>query len=215
MPSFTSGNTAIRIDQQEPSTPGQHPAILLVHGSGGNVSFWFDRIAPQLTRLNLWLYAVHYFDRTNTARADPAMILDGYHFPTWLDTVADALTYIRSRPTVDPNRIALLGISLGAFLSLAVATNPGARVRAVAEISGGLPDPYAARAGSSFPPTLILHGSADQVVPVRLAHELDARLTQLSVPHETRIYPRQGHWFDTATQLQMILAMSSFLTRHL
>src|ERR1019366_5345045 len=113
MSTFFSGDKSIHIDQHEPTTPGRHPAILLLHGSGGNVSFWSDRIAPHLTR-----------------------------------------------PNIDPNRIALLGISLGAFLSLALATDPATNIRAIVEISGGLPDPYAANATSAFPPMLILHGGA-------------------------------------------------------
>jgi len=52
MACFVSGNVPVRIDEQEPAVAGRHPAILLVHGSGGNVSFWFERIAPQLARLN-------------------------------------------------------------------------------------------------------------------------------------------------------------------
>ena len=201
--------------QHEPATPGPHPAILLVHGSGGNVSFWADRIAPYLTRLNVALYAVHYFDSTGTQRADTATILDGFHFPAWLATLSDALAYIRGRPKVDANRIALLGISLGAFLSLTLATDPAARVRAIVEISGGMPEQYAVGASASFPPTLILHGGADNIVPVARAHELDELLTRHKVPHETHILPNQGHWFDGPAQMQILLNTARFLAQHL
>src|SRR5436309_14844485 len=107
MASFVSGGVPIRIDQQEPTAAGKHPAILLLHGSSGNVSFWFNRIAPQLGRLNLGLYAAHYFDRTGTVRADRETILDGYHFRTWSSTVIDAIAYIRTRRPIDPGRVAL------------------------------------------------------------------------------------------------------------
>jgi carboxymethylenebutenolidase len=215
MSTFFSGDKSIHIDQHEPTTPGRHPAILLLHGSGGNVSFWSDRIAPHLTRLNVAFYAVHYFDRTGTTRAAYADIIDGHHFPAWLSAIADALAYIRTRPNIDPNRIALLGISLGAFLSLALATDPATNIRAIVEISGGLPDPYAANATSAFPPTLILHGGADTFVTVSDAHKLEAQLTALNVPHETHIFPNQGHWFDSPTQLQILLATARFLSQHL
>ena len=215
MASFVSGGVPIRVDQQEPGAPGRHPAILLLHGSGGNVSFWFERVAPQLGRLNLGLYAAHYFDRTGTARADRETILDGYHFPTWMATIGDSLTYIRSRPSVDPRRVALLGISLGAFLALALATDPGAQVRAVVEISGGMPEPAIPRISEAFPPTLILHGDADTVVPVTMAHQLDGLLTQRGVPHQTVILPGQGHWFDAGAQLKILMATAGFLARRL
>jgi dienelactone hydrolase len=215
MASFISGGIPIRIDQQEPVGNGRHPAILLLHGSGGNTGFWFQRIAPQLGRLNLGLYAVHYFDRTGTIRADRETILDGYHFPTWIQTISDALAYIRTRPSVAPERVALLGISLGAFLSIALATQPAARIRAVVEVSGGIPEPAVHDLSSGFPPTLILHGDADTVVPVSMAHQLDTLLTEGGVPHQTVILRGQGHWFDAAAQLQILMATAGFLARNL
>src|SRR5438874_5523755 len=172
MASFVCGGVPIRIDQQEPTAAGGHPAIVLLHGSGGNVGFWFSRIAPQLARLDLGLYAVHYFDRTGTVRADRETILDGYHFPEWLRTISQAMAYIRGRPGIDPDRVALLGVSLGAFLALSIATDFAARIRAVVEISGGMPEPSLSAVGSNFPPTLILHGDDDTVVPVSMAHQL-------------------------------------------
>lgn len=215
MASFVSGGVPVRIDQQEPAAAGKHPAILLLHGSGGNVGFWFERIAPQLGRLNLGLYAAHYFDRTKTIRADRETILDGYHFPTWLGTISDALRYIRSRPGVDPNRVALLGISLGAFLSLALATDAAARIRAVVEISGGMPEPSAAAVTAAYPPTLILHGDADTVVPVSSARELEVLLKTRGVPHQSLILPGQGHWFDAGSQLRILMATAGFLAKYL
>jgi carboxymethylenebutenolidase len=215
MPSFLSGSKSIRIDQHEPATPGRHPAILLLHGAGGNVQFWANRIAPHLTRLNVALYAVHYFDRTGTVRADPDTIRDGFHFPEWLSTISDALAYIRARPNIDPHRIALLGVSLGAFLSLTLATDPAARIRAVVEVSGGLPDLYTVGATSAFPPTLILHGDADTVVPVTYARHLESLLARLSVRHETLILSGQGHWFDPPAQMQILLATARFLAQNL
>lgn len=215
MPTFLSGGRTIHIDQHEPTTPGPHPAIVLLHGSGGNIGFWSDRIAPHLTRLGIALYAIHYFERTGTTRAEYATIMDGVHFPQWLSAIADGLAYVRSRPSVDPERIALLGISLGAFLGLSLATDPAHRIRAVVELSGGLPPPWAAQATSAFPPTLILHGEADTWVTVSDAHALDARLTALNVPHETHIYPGQGHFFDSPTQLKIMLTTANFVSKYL
>ncbi|HEX3571383.1 MAG TPA: alpha/beta fold hydrolase [Acidobacteriaceae bacterium] len=215
MASFVSGGVPIRIDQQEPTAVGRHPAILLLHGSGGNVSFWFERIAPQLARLNLGLYAVHYFDRTGTVSADRETILDGYHFPTWQSTALDAIAYIRTRPSINPDRIALLGTSLGAFLALSLATDRTARIRAVVEISGGIPEPAIPAVGVEFPPTLILHGDADTVVPVSMAHQLKDLLARKGVAHQSLILPGQGHWFGPGAQLQILMATAGFLARHL
>jgi dienelactone hydrolase len=215
MSSFLSGEKSIRIEQHEPTAPGPHPAILLLHGSNGNASFWSERIAPYIAGRNIALYVIHYFDRTGTTSATYDDIMDGYHFPEWLSAIRDGLAYIRARPSVDPNRIALIGFSLGAFLALSVATDPAANIRAIVEISGGLPEPYATNATSAFPPTLIFHGGEDTYVTVSDAQKLDAKLTALKVPHETHIYPKQGHFFNSITQLQMLMATTGFLRKHL
>ncbi len=218
---FASGGRTIRIDRHEPSTAQPHPAIILMHGAGGNIGFWLDRLAPILTSTGVALYAPHYFERTGTVRADLATITDGIHVPQWLATLDDALTFAAQRPNVDPNRIALIGISLGSFLSLGLAAQLSAthatqhRIRALVDLSGGLSEPFASQATSAFPPTLILHGEADNVVPVSQARALDHRLTQLRVPHETHILPNEGHWFGAPAQMKLLSTVGSFLSRHL
>ena len=215
METFLSGGKPIRLHVTRPITPGPHPAIVLVHGSGGGVNFWLDRIAPMLSRLGVVVYAVHYFDSTGTGRATPAMLSDGLHVPLWLATVRDALGHIARQTVVDSHRIALVGISLGAFLSLALGSEPGRGIRAIVDISGGLVAPYDAQATPSFPPTLIIHGEADTVVPITLAHALTARLAALHIPHEQLLLPGEGHWFSAAAQLRILGAVASFLGREL
>jgi len=215
MATFLSGGKPIQIDQHEPKSSGPHPAILLLHGSGGNIGFWADKMAPYVTGRNISLYAAHYFESTGTVRADYDTIIDGVHFPKWLATIADAIAWMRTQPNVDPNRIALIGISLGAFLALALATDPATNVRAIVEISGGLAEPYASRATAGFPPTLIFHGAADTYVTASDAYALIARLKELKVRHEAHIFPNQGHFFSMPTQVQILLTTAKFLSQHL
>ena len=220
---FRVGNRDIRIDMHEPSTTSPHPAMVLMHGAGGNVGLWLDRLTPHLSTLGVALYAPHYFDRTGTVRANLAAISDGVHVPQWIDTLNAAMTFAATRPNADPKRIALIGISLGSFLSLAFAAALSAssdpptrrRIRALINISGGLIEPYAAQATRDFPPTLILHGEADTVVPVTYARSLDKLLTTLAVPHQTNLLPHQGHWFDGDAQRQLLLAVAGFLSKNL
>ncbi|SNS45946.1 Dienelactone hydrolase [Granulicella rosea] len=215
MQTFTSGNTAIRLRQSEPASATPRPAILLLHGAGGNVDQWFDRLAPPLAAAGIALYAPHYFDRTATAFADTATILDGEHVPLWLETVRDTLTYISERPAADPSRIALLGISLGAFISLALGTEAAQPIKAIVELSGGLVSPWDARVTPNFPPTLILHGEADKVVPVAEAHKVDRILTEHQVPHQTQLFAAEDHWFSTAAQIRIVTLVSDFLAAYL
>jgi carboxymethylenebutenolidase len=212
---FQSAGKSIRLDSFLPESPGPHPAILILHGSGGNTGFWLDRIAPFVSRLSLTVFAVHYFDATSTLRAQPAQLFDGFHVPAWLQTLRDTLTHLRTRPTVDPNRIALVGISLGGFLALALGTEAALNLRALVDISGGFAEPWNTRVTPRFPPTLILHGDADTVVPVSNAHTASQLLTQHRVPHQTRILPGEGHWFSSGAQLQILGATAQFLGQYL
>ncbi len=206
-----------------PDLTNPHAAIVLLHGAGGNLDFWTSRFGPFLSEAGIALYAPHYFDRTDTVRADLATISDGVHTPQWLATVDEALRFAASRPGVDPSRIVLAGISLGAFLALGFAARLSAskapaerkRLRAVVDISGGLVEPYASEATSDFAATLILHGAQDTVVPAKHAEFLTRRLTDLNVAHRTEILPNEGHWFTQAALPRMLLAVSSFLQDHL
>jgi len=212
---FDAQGVPIHIQSAEPAGEGPYPAILLLHGAGGNAERWFDYLAPLPQRASVGIYAVHYFDRTGTLQADRETIEDGKHVPLWLDTVERALDHLASLPQVDRTRIALAGISLGAYLSLATAATDPKRIRAVVDISGGLIEPWASQATASFPPTLIVHGEADPVVPVAEAYRLERRLSDLGVAHEVLILAGEGHWFSPAGNLRILAAVAGFLTRHL
>ncbi len=138
---------------------------------------------------------LHYFDRTGTESADKPTIMR--NFPLWMKTLWDAISFVETQPPVDRDRIALLGFSLGAYLSLAnSAIDP--RVKAVVEFFGGMP-----REMHLFMrrlcPVLILHGEADQTIPVEEAYQLQRLLEKKGIPYEIKIYPGAGHGFDDET----------------
>jgi carboxymethylenebutenolidase len=214
MNSYDSEGSSIRIHVHEPDTAGRHPALLLLHGSGGSVSYWVDRFAPTLGNFGVASYAPHYFDKTGTQRATVETILDGKHFAAWLTAIRDAISYIAARPSVDPQRIGLLGISLGAYLGLALATEDS-RIRAVVELSGGIPVGWEDRVTSAMPPVLIIHGMQDSVVPVSEAYKLQSLLERNHVAHQVEILPNESHWFSAAAQPRLLMTCASFLGRYL
>ncbi len=222
---FDSHGHSIRISAQELPVARtdqnfrKRPAILLLHGSGGNIDFWGNQLAAILQEAGVHLYAPHYFDRTGTKRADMDLLRDGVHVPQWLETIDDALRFVAARRDVDPARIIVAGISLGAFLGLALAarlsaaTDPAetGRIRAIVDVSGGLVPPFDAIATAHFPQTLILHGAADTIVPVAFAEALAAKLTQLGVSHRAELLPGEGHWFGASSWPRLLMAVSAFL----
>ncbi len=167
-----------------------------------------------MSQFGVAAYAPHYFDKTGTVRATPELILDGKHSAAWLAAVKDAITYIASRPTVDPARIGVLGISLGGYLAMALAAQDR-RVRAVVELSGGLPPGMEGALSPATPPVLVLHGDQDSIVPVSEAHKLKRVLDLHHVRHQVEILPGETHWFSPAAQQRVLLTCAGFLGRHL
>jgi dienelactone hydrolase len=214
MGSYISGTATIHLDQFEPEGTAQHAALLVLHGSGGAASYWLDRFAPTLSRTGVALYAPHYFDKTGTQRATTEMILDGRHFIAWLTAVQDAVSYVASRPAVDPACIGILGISLGGYLAVALGIEDR-RIRAVVELSGGVPLGWENRLDSRMATTLILHGAEDRIVPVSEAYKLQKLLKERHVPYEIEIFPHETHWFSSPAQFQLLLHCGDFLSRHL
>ena len=62
---------------------------------------------------------------------------------------------------------------------------------------------------------MVLHGSADPIVPVSNAYAVEALLRQQNVPHEIKIYPGQGHGFRGAAESDATARSLAFLQRHL
>lgn len=209
---FQSGGKPIRVDAYVPETPnGPTPVVVALHGAGGNVS-GMERYASALAAQGFAVYVLHYFDRTGTESADKPTILR--NFPLWMKTLWDAISFVETQPRVDRERIALLGFSLGAYLSLANSAIDH-RVKAVVEFFGGMPKEmhlFMRR----LCPVLILHGEADPTIPVEEAYQLQKLLEKKGIPHEIKIYPGAGHGFeDEAIWRDAGLRSLQFLQKYL
>ena len=188
------------------------PAVLLLHGADGLVFAEGYRWGAQaIAAAGISVGFVHYLDRTGERRVLYSRLRES--FPLWSETVGDALTWLGARPGVDPARLGIVGVSLGAALALwRAAEDP--RIRAIVDYFGPVPEGLAARK-PKLPPTLILHGAADPVVPVSHAHALAELLKGSGTPYEIEIYPGQAHGFVGPAQLDSALRVSTFLGRHL
>jgi dienelactone hydrolase len=209
---FQSGSKSIRLDAYLPESSDQSvPAVVALYGAGGNVS-GMERYAGTLAAQGFAVYLLHYFDRTGTESADKPAIMR--NFPLWMKTLWDAVSFVETQPQVDRERIALLGFSLGAYLSLANSTiDP--RVKVVVEFFGGLPKEMKLFM-RRLCPVLILHGEADLTVPVEEAYQLQKLLEKKGIAYEIKIYPEAGHGFeDQAIWRDAGLRSLQFLRKYL
>ncbi|QRM32133.1 dienelactone hydrolase family protein [Microvirga sp. VF16] len=210
--SFKSEGKAIAVETFQTAGSSARPAVLMLHGADGlSTNTQYRQGARNVAAAGYQVHLVHYLDRTSEKRASFSTLFQ--NFMPWMDTVQDALAFASDHPGVDPRRIGIIGISLGAALGLAVAsTDP--RVKALVNYFGPLPQ-GAIAATSKLPPTLVLHGSADPVVPVASAYAVEALLRQQNVPHEIKVYPGQGHGFRGAAEDDALARSLAFLQRHL
>jgi dienelactone hydrolase len=208
---FESGGKSIRLDAYLPDSPtAPLPAVIALYGAGGNVS-GMERYAGVLAAQGFAVYLLHYFDRTGTQYADKQIIFR--NFPLWMRTLWDAISFVEKQPQVDIGRIALLGFSLGAYLSLSTsAIDP--RVRIVVEFFGGMPKEMKLFM-RRLCPVLILHGADDPTVPVEEAYNLQKLLEKKQIPYEIKIYLGVGHGFDAETWKDAGQRSLEFLRKHL
>ena len=210
--SFESGGEQIRLDCYAPGANGQRfPAVIGLHGSGGGYPV-VAVPARMLAAQGIAVYVLHYFDRTGTEWvSDRATILR--HAPAWMKTVWDSISFVSRQPHVDSERIGLLGFSLGAYLSLGIASIDN-RVKAVVDFFGGFPREMKLFM-RRFCPVLILHGDADQTVPVSEAHQIAEIAERKRVPYEMKIYPGVGHGFASDVMLDAAQRTLRFLQQYL
>jgi dipeptidyl aminopeptidase/acylaminoacyl peptidase len=211
--SFKSETKEISFELFEPVAPGKYPAIVMLYGSGGMAvgGPLFRLTAQALAGQGYVVYLPHYFEKTGTERATRED--DIKYFATWMRTITDAIGHAKNQSNVDAKRIGLIGFSLGAYLSLSLASINN-EVKAVVEYFGGLPD-FFARQAQAMPPTLILHGDADKTVPVAEAYNLETLLKSKKANYEIKIYPQQGHGFTGSAAADAMQRTVAFFEKNL
>jgi dienelactone hydrolase len=168
--------------------------------------------ASLLAEQGFAVYVLHYFDRTGTTEIDGLQTIFR-HFPVWMKTLWDAVSFVARQPQVDPERMGLLGFSLGAYLALS-ASAIDSRVQAVVEFFGGMPKEmkfFTRR----LCPVLILHGEQDKTVPVEEAYHLQQILEKKQIAYEMQIYPGVGHGFSGEVWRDAGLRTLTFLRKYL
>lgn len=208
---LTSGGEEIRAERFGALGTAARPGVLLLHGADGLGSGRYRMAAGLVAAAGYHVFLLHYLGRTGEVRAGYSTI--GQRFPLWAQTVRDGLSFVSGQPGVDADRLAILGISLGAALGMAVAAGEG-RVKALVDYFGFVPKGLESRPGR-LPPTLILHGARDAIVPAANAYELQGILQRQGVPYDMEVYPDQGHGFSTTVQIDAGQRTAGFLARHL
>jgi phospholipase/carboxylesterase len=98
-----------------------------------------------------------------------------------------------------PDRLALVGFSQGTMMALHVGPRRAEPLAGIVGFSGMLADPDALAAEvRTRPPVLLVHGEADDVLPVSSLDRARTALDGLGFEVSTHVSPRLGHSIDEA-----------------
>jgi len=112
----------------------------------------------------------------------------------------DLNTYIDSHLAahgLSEDRLALVGFSQGTMMALHVGPRRAKPIAGIVGYSGMLADPDAlAQEAVTKPPVLLVHGDADEVLPVTAMHQAKTRLEALGLEVAAHVSPNLGHSVD-------------------
>ena len=185
---------------------GKHPAVVMVHGCGGAYgrdgqlnprhTMWGEYLAAQgYVALMLDSFGARGLKEICTTKFSERTLEES-------DRVGDAyaaLAYLRQRPDVDGQHIAMLGWSHGAGVTLEAITHPSANAgfsAAVAFYPGCTSRNKRSEHFHPYAPLLLLIGEADDWTPAEPCKALAATVAARGEAMQIVTYPDTYHDFD-------------------
>lgn len=233
------GGRDLRCDVYRPEgVDGPLPAVVLLHGGS-----WRGGDRTQLKGYGILIGREGYVCvapeyRLLPESPWPAQIDDVRAAFEWVHAKAGDLG-------IDPERIAVQGASAGAHLALLLAADPTLPIRACvaayppvllshAERQKGAVPLFALiddggtieleqttsplrQVTPEFPPTMLVHGTGDETVPVAASFVMYEELVRHGVPADLHIHAEQPHGFDAQPEFGRLNARQIllFLSRYL
>ncbi len=200
----TSGGTLVLPDGASATNPV--PAMVILHGSGGDWTGRSVNLAMYLARRGIAGFAVDTFAARNLRSTDDYRErLDKAPIYTQMADALSALQALQSHPAIDKSRIGVTGFSLGAGSTLYMMFEPvieqvlgkgGPRFSAYAMFYGGCMvqfDDFRVE-GS---PLLIMLGEQDESMSIAGCEAFSKRLRKQGVDVELKVYAGAGHAWDS------------------
>jgi carboxymethylenebutenolidase len=171
------GNGEIQAWLSRPMEAGRYPALVMLHGRGGPSDSYRD-VGVRFAEEGIVALAVNYM--TN---GDPPN-------PEVLPTIGGALEFLKARPEVASDKIALGGYCRGGGLTyMGLAQYNGFSLGVIWH--GAIPP----EAQSVNVPIIILHGASDPAVPIDRVYELMKQLNEQSKTFHLKVYAGTEHAF--------------------
>jgi dienelactone hydrolase len=224
---YLVGDVACRGYLARPTTPGPHPAVLVIHDWLG-VSDYTRMRADMLARLGYIAFAGDVYGAdVRPSEQEAAGVAGGYYGnpQLWRERLLGAFDRMTSEDDVDRSRTAAIGYCFGGSAVLQLART-GVDIGAVVSFHGALHAGPAGEAEQIRARMLLLHGANDPVAPdedvaalvneLRGVPTLDWELTVYSgamhaftMPHVNA--PEHGAQFNAIAERRSWDAMKSLL----
>jgi dienelactone hydrolase len=187
----------------KPAGNGPFPAVIINHGTGGNVNGYSANVAKEVVKWGYVCIATNYTHASNVACGSPGLCDESAG-----DWGASEENILRAMKTwgiltslsyVNASCIACMGHSRGAFLTTAIAGSYPDKFKVFAHTAGGISDvstntePTTALAKRINKPYIIHHGDQDVIVSLAWDQKLSELLTGKSVPNSFYIYSNYSH----------------------
>jgi carboxymethylenebutenolidase len=170
------------------------PSVLLLHGAGGfdRRIAEYNRYASALANQGMDAYLVYYYSDSDEKNMSYGVDVFEQRYPSWARMVGELAEYLEQQK--DSNgKAGLIGFSNGGILATGASTLDS-KITAAVIYYGTNPWPLRT-AAKRYPPLLVLHGDADQVIPVENGKQLATEAKKLGAPVELVIYPGESHGF--------------------
>jgi len=174
---LASGGKTVPVEVFRPAGPPNGGIVVIAHGSDGMTEPWATMIrdyAGELSRGNFTVVIPHYFARTATTPGFAVFGQIATHAGEWQSVIYDTVRFATAIPGTDAFRVALLGFSLGGYLTLRARDTAKLLVEYFAPEfpeNGGI-----GTAPRPVSKAQIHHGTMDHLVPFANAEQICGKL---------------------------------------
>jgi len=178
-------------DVDKPPGKSSSPAVIVLHSGSGLLPYHLDFATALRLKGYITITPKYCFDQTDCDLGDHS---------EQLRRIADAYDHLKKLPSVDPNRIGLVGFSRGASRAISFAEfYPDRKIRGVVSyylahlryITFGRPE---------YPPILFLHGELDDEVTPAWIKSFCTVEKEIGKVCKFKIYPGVYHAFTHQTR---------------
>lgn len=106
-----------------------------------------------------------------------------------------ALTYLKSQPEVDPDRIGVTGFCLGGGLTFMTACKLSDEIAAAAPFYGMVLEEWIEAMTEITVPIYLFFGGVDPFIPIERIRQIESRFQELNKDYTLKVYPDATHGF--------------------